>query len=234
MTPPSSSSTGSSATTARSGGRSPCPPRSRPSRLRPRSTTACCRSWCPRWRRPSPSASRYAPAERRSLRQAVRQALRPPRPVEASGGVAGPATPPLLSKGAATIPARAPTAPATSVSAPTERPPPVRDATNLTKETTREVLDATLPVVPIGPGHHHLRSLPDRHLHQLQRTLDPRRHPAADDQPGPRTHTVRLGPRALALGPRTLAHGPQSLLARPAPNHHPHVRSHRDTGPLLP
>ena len=33
---------------------------------RPRSTTACCRSWCPRWRRPSPSASRYAPVERPS------------------------------------------------------------------------------------------------------------------------------------------------------------------------
>src|SRR5512132_1192645 len=204
MTPPSSSSIGSSAATAPSAARSPCPPRSRPSRSRPRSTTACSRSWCPRWRRPSPSASRCAPAGRRSLRQAVRQALRPPRPVEASGGVAGPATPPLLSKGAATIPARAPTAPATSVSAPTERPPPVRDATNLTKETTREVLDATLPVVPIGPGHHHLRSLPDRHLHQLQRALDPRRPPAAGDQPGPRT---------LADGPRTLADGPGPLPA---------------------
>src|SRR5215216_1641117 len=99
MTPPSSSSTGSSAATAPSGARSPCPPRSRPSRSRPRSRTACSRSWCPRWRRPSPSASRYAPAQLRSLRQAVRQALRPERPVEASGGVAGPATPPLLSKG---------------------------------------------------------------------------------------------------------------------------------------
>jgi hypothetical protein len=61
LTPPSSSSTGSSAATAPSDARSPCPPRSRPSRSRPRSTTACCRSWCPRWRRPSPSASKVRP-----------------------------------------------------------------------------------------------------------------------------------------------------------------------------
>ena len=116
-----------------------------------------------------------------------------------------------------------------------DRPPPVREGTQRQPRRRPErFFHATLPAVPIGPGHHHLRSVPDRHLHQLQRPLDPRRHPAADDQPGPRTHTVRLGPRALALGPRTLAHGPQSLLARPAPNHHPHVRSHRDTGPLLP
>ena len=66
----------------------------RPRRSRPRSTTACSRSWCPRWRRPLPSASRSAPVERPSLRQAVRQALRTRRPAEASGGVAGPATPP--------------------------------------------------------------------------------------------------------------------------------------------
>ena len=46
--------------------------------------------------------------------------------------------------------------------------------------------------------------------------LDPRRPPAAGDQPDPRTHTLRLGLR-------TLAHGPQSLLARPA--HHPHARA---------
>ena len=39
---------------------------------RPRPTTACSRSWCPRWRRPLPSASRSAPVERPSLRQAVR------------------------------------------------------------------------------------------------------------------------------------------------------------------
>src|SRR5215218_4035521 len=96
MTPPSSSSTGSSAATAPSGARSPCPPRSRPSRSRPRSTTACSRSWCPRWRRPPPSASRYAPARRRSLRPAV---VRTCRPVEWSGGVAGRRRP-RLSKGA--------------------------------------------------------------------------------------------------------------------------------------
>jgi Zn-finger nucleic acid-binding protein len=36
---------------------------------------------------------------------------------------------------------------------------------------------------------------------------------------------------ASAQGPS--AHGPQSLLARPAPNHNPHVRSHRDTGPCF-
>jgi hypothetical protein len=96
--------------TAPSDARSPCPPRSRPSRSRPRSTTACCRSWCPRWRRPGPSASRSAPAQRRSLRQAV---VRTPRPVESSGGVAGPARPPLdpLCFAVSAIPT------------PTERPP---------------------------------------------------------------------------------------------------------------
>jgi len=32
--------------------------------------------------------------------------------------------------------------------------------------------------VPIGSGHHRLRSVPNRHLHQLQRPLDPRWPPA--------------------------------------------------------
>src|SRR4029453_9141664 len=69
---------------------------------------------------------------------------------------------------------------------------------NPTHQRPEEASHATLPAVPIGRGHHHLRSVPDRHLHQLQRPLDPRRQPAADDQPGP----------------RTLAHGPGPLPAR--------------------
>src|SRR4029434_2350916 len=48
--------------------------------------------------------------------------------------------------------------------------------------------------MPIGPGHHRFRSVPDRHLHQLRGALNPRRPPAAGDQPGPRTHPVCLGP----------------------------------------
>ena len=51
-------------------GRAPAT-RSRPTRSRPRSTTACCKSWCPRWRRPSPKASRSAPVRPRAWRQPV-------------------------------------------------------------------------------------------------------------------------------------------------------------------
>src|SRR5829696_1066682 len=83
---------------------------------RPRPTTVCCRSWCPRWRRPLPSASRYAPVERPSLRQAVRTR----RPAETSGGVAGPATP--LS--------RCPLALQPSIPTPTKHPPPIAEATS--------------------------------------------------------------------------------------------------------
>ena len=53
------------------------PPRSRPTGSRPRSTTGCSRSWCPRPRRPLRSASRSAPAGQRSLRQAVVRTRRP-------------------------------------------------------------------------------------------------------------------------------------------------------------
>ena len=63
------------------------PPRSRPTGSRPRSTTGCSRSWCPRPRRPLRSASRSAPAGQRSLRQAV---VRTRRPAESKRGVAGP------------------------------------------------------------------------------------------------------------------------------------------------
>src|SRR4029453_14685228 len=59
-----------------------------------------------------------------------------------------------------------------------------------------------LSAVPIGPGPHPFRSVPDRHLHQLQCALDPRRPPAAGDQPGPGTHPVRLG---RSLNPVQLA-----------------------------
>ena len=76
---------------------------------------------------------------------------------------------------------------------------------------------ATLPAVPIGPGHHHLRSVPDRHLHQLQRPLDPRRPPATGHQPDPRT---------LPHGPRTLADGPGAVSSQ-QPNQHAHARSPR-------
>jgi hypothetical protein len=81
-------------------------------------------------------------------------------------------------------------------------PPPPR---RLTERSS----DAALPVVPIGPGHRHLRSVPDRHLHQLRRALNPR-PPAAGDQPGP----------------RTLAHGPGAAASQ-QPNQHPRGRSHR-------
>ena len=101
-----------------------------------------------------------------------------------------------------------------------DRPPPVREGTQRQpRRRLKRFFHATLPAVPIGPGHHHLRSVPDRHLHQLQRPLDPRRPPAAGDQPDPRTHTDRLGPR-------TLAHGP-GIAARQQPNQHPHARSPR-------
>ena len=88
----------------------------------------------------------------------------------------------------------------------TERPAHVRKCYHKERFS-----DATLPAVPIGPGHHHLRSVPDRHLHQLQRTLDPRRPPAAGDQPDPRTLPLQgYGPGAfLASSPTstlTLAH----------------------------
>jgi hypothetical protein len=76
---------------------------------------------------------------------------------------------------------------------------------------------ATLPAVPISPGHHHLRSVPDRYLHQLQRPLDPRRPPAAGHQPDPRT---------LPHRPRTLAHGPGAASSQ-QPNQRAHARSPR-------
>jgi Family of unknown function (DUF5994) len=55
------------------------------------------------------------------------------------------------------------------------------------RDDSERLADATLPAVPIGSGHHHLRSVPDRDLHQLQRPLDSRRPRAAGDQPDPRT-----------------------------------------------
>ncbi len=76
---------------------------------------------------------------------------------------------------------------------------------------------ATLPAVPIGPGHPYLRSVPDRHLRQLQRPLDPRRPPATGHQPDPRT---------LPHGPRTLADGPGAVSSQ-QPNQHAHARSPR-------
>ena len=98
--------------------------------------------------------------------------------------------------------------------------PPVRDASQPQQgdnQRGQRGCHATLPDVPIGPGHHHLRSVPDRHLHQLQRPLDPRRPPAAGHQPDP---------GALTHGPRTLAHGP-GIAARQQPNQHAHARSPR-------
>src|SRR4030095_10264393 len=103
---------------------------------------------------------------------------------------------------------------------PTERPALVGDASQPRQgdnQRGQRGCHATLPVVPIGPGHHHLWSVPDRHLQQLQRPLDPRRPPAAGHQPDP---------GALTHGPRTLAHGPGTA-ARQQPNQHAHARSPR-------
>ena len=74
--PQSSSTTGSSAATAASAARSPCPPRCRPTPSRPRSTTGCSRSSCPRPRRPSRRRSPFAPP----AAVARRCRGRPPRP----------------------------------------------------------------------------------------------------------------------------------------------------------
>ena len=100
---------------------------------------------------------------------------------------------------------------------PSARRPSVKPPNVNQGDDQRGPCHATLPVVPIGPGHHHLRSVPDRHLHQLQRPLDPRRPPAAGHQPDP---------GALTHGPRTLAHGP-GIAARQQPNQHAHARSPR-------
>ena len=127
------------------------------------------------------------------------QAVRTPPPAEPRGGVAtGDA--PLSTR------SRQP-----SVPTPTQHPPLVCDATEPQQGETREGFsDATLSAVPIGPGHHHLRSVPDRHLHQLQRALDPRRPPATGDRPDPGT---------LADEPRAPA--------SQQPSQHPHARSPR-------
>jgi hypothetical protein len=110
-----------------------------------------------------------------------------------------------------------PSAPPGSTRRPVPRSPPQL-------EERQRCSDATLSDVPIGPGHHRFRSLPDRHLHKLRGALDPRRLSAAGDRPGPRAHPVRLGPPRLQHGwPRhTSARSSDSFVrgdppARPQP-----------------
>jgi hypothetical protein len=122
-----------------------------------------------------------------------------------AGGRSGPAPPPRLDPLSWPASQRRHRAAA----APVRRFPPQARRTNRGPLMPRCPLCRSA-LVTIGFGLY-----PDRHLHQLQRPLDPRRPPAAGHQPGP---------GALTHGPRTLAHGP-GITARQQPNQHAHARS---------